>query len=356
MKRKRRIPGHNLAFLDVMACGLGAAILLFLIVKHHTGAQLVIEDAVSSDREVLSMLQQSEANLTEQVAALSEQIETLEGINQETEALIEAQKAKQDELSDLKVQIAIEQARSAILEQQIARIQPQQSADIVNDPQRGEEDYLIGLKVQGKRIAILLDRSASMTDAKLVDIITRKLGSNATKQKGPKWHRTIRVARWLLARLPEDSQVSVITFNDKANILNQGRWTSARDSKQINGIITEIINTVPTGATNLEAGLRQLDRLKPAATDIYVVTDGLPTQSLSSLVLKVRCQKSAASVSGHCREVIFNTAIARAAPKGRTKVNVILLPIEGDPSAAPLFWNWTARTGGMLLVPAVGWP
>ena len=70
-----------------------------------------------------------------------------------------------------------------------------------------EEDYLIGLKVEGKRIAILLDRSASMTDAKLVDIITRKLGSNARKKQGPKWHRTIRVARWLLARLPDDSQV-----------------------------------------------------------------------------------------------------------------------------------------------------
>ena len=358
MKRKRRIAGANLAFLDVMACGLGAAVLLFLIIKHHTGAQPIVEDAVSSDREVLSMLKQSEADLVEQVKTLSERIGTLEAMNKSTEEMIETHKAKQDELSGLKVQIAIEQAKKAALEKQVVNQQPQQTADVIDDPQVGEEDYLVGLKVEGKRIAILLDRSASMTDAKLVDIITRKLGSNARKKQGPKWHRTIRVARWLLARLPDDSQVAVIVFNDKGKILNRGKWASARDKQQINDIISEIVSAVPTGATNLEAGLRELDRLKPVATDIYVVTDGLPTQSVSSLGLQLQrnCKKSASIVTGQCRELIFDTAISRSAPRGRTKVNVILLPIEGDPSAAPRFWNWTAKTGGMLLVPAAGWP
>lgn len=356
MLRRRRITGGGLAFLDVMACGLGAAILLFLIVKHHTGAQPVIEDAVSSDREVLTMLQHTEASLTEQLGSLSERIAMLEAANRSAEQLAEERKAKQDELSGLKFQIAIEQAKKASLEQQIARNQPQQTTDIIDDPQVGEEDYLIGLKVEGRRIAILIDRSASMTDAKLVDIITRKLGSSAARKQGPKWHRTIRVARWLLARLPDDSQVAVIAFNDKGKILNRGQWTGAKDTQQINGIIAEIVDLIPTGATNLEAGLRALDRLKPAATDVYVVTDGLPTQSISSLGFQRKCRKSAATVTGHCRELIFDTAISRAAPKRGTKINVILLPIEGDPSAAWRFWNWTADSGGTILVPAVGWP
>jgi hypothetical protein len=38
------------------------------------------------------------------------------------------------------------------------------------------------------------------------------------------------------------------------------------------------------------------------------------------------------------------------------KVNVILLPIEGDPQASPEFWNWTASTGGLLISPAESWP
>ena len=38
------------------------------------------------------------------------------------------------------------------------------------------------------------------------------------------------------------------------------------------------------------------------------------------------------------------------------ETNVILLPLEGDPEAAPNFWMWTANTGGLLLIPSKDWP
>ncbi len=356
MKRNRRPLGSNIAFLDVMACGLGAAILLFLIVKHHTGAPPVIQDAVSYDGEVLAELQQTEASLTEQIKAMAAQISRQEAQFEADQQLLDQHKAKQAELIVLELEIAREEAKNTALEKELSQIRPQQTADIVSDQRVGEEDYLIGLKVAGERIAILLDRSASMTDARLVDIITRKLGSDVQKRQGPKWNRTVRVARWLLARVPENSQVAVIAFNEQADILNKGGWAGSRDSHQINGLITEIASLVPTGATNLEAGLRALNRLKPSPTDIYIITDGLPTQSVSSPGLQTRCRKRANNVSGRCREVLFLSSLSHSAPAGNKKVNVILLPIEGDPSAAPLFWNWTANTGGLLLVPAVGWP
>ena len=50
--------------------------------------------------------------------------------------------------------------------------------------QGGEEDYLLGLKVEGRRIAILIDRSASMTDERLIDIIRRKVRTDAEKRAG----------------------------------------------------------------------------------------------------------------------------------------------------------------------------
>ena len=34
MKRRRRSEGFNLAFLDIMSCGLGAMVLVFILVKY----------------------------------------------------------------------------------------------------------------------------------------------------------------------------------------------------------------------------------------------------------------------------------------------------------------------------------
>ncbi len=357
MRRKRRDLGTNIAFLDVMACGLGAAVLLFLIVKHHAGAEPVIEDAVSYDGETLLMLEETQASLAGQIQAITRQIESKEAQNETSERLTEAHQGKLEELASLQIQIEQEQARNSALEREVVQIRPQQTADVIQDPQIGEEDYLIGLKVEGRRIAILLDRSASMTDAKLVDVIVRKLRSDADKQQGPKWNRTIRVARWLLARLPSTSQVAVIAFSEEAEILNGGAWADSRDAPRIGSLTAEIAGLVPTGGTNLEAGIRALKRLRPAATDVYIVTDGLPTRSVSSPGTLTGCRKKSENVSGRCRAELFFTSLDHTTPLwAGMKVNVILLPIEGDPEAAPLFWNWTARTRGLMLVPAVGWP
>ncbi len=42
-------------------------------------------------------------------------------------------------------------------------------------------------------------------------------------------------------------------------------------------------------------------------------------------------------------------------PRG-IPVNIILLPMEGDPEAASAFWKLAARTDGSLLSPARDWP
>jgi hypothetical protein len=36
--------------------------------------------------------------------------------------------------------------------------------------------------------------------------------------------------------------------------------------------------------------------------------------------------------------------------------NAILFPFEGDPSAAGLFWQLSALTGGITLIPDNDWP
>lgn len=355
MKKIRRSQGSALAFLDVMACGLGVAILLFLIVKHNTG---------SSDTE--SSQQETEENRVELLAQLNEQKDRLgqelafaeqqKNLRRERSAQLSEIEAKQQTLADLNRQIQSETIRKTKLEQEVVATQPRQATDILEDSQVGEEQYLLGLEVKGQNIAILIDRSASMTDELLIEIISRKIRSDSDKKKGPKWKRTLRTVKWLLNRVPEKSNVIAVVFNDRARILNGGRWATGRDGNALQAIVDEVAQLVPTGATNLEAALKTLKTVSPSPSDIYIITDGLPTKSSSSPILLSRCRNKATVVSGECRKAYFQRSLSSAAPPRGRKVNVILLPLEGDPEAAPQYWAWTAKTGGLLLIPSTNWP
>lgn len=348
MRRRHRAPGGLLAFLDVMACGLGASILLFLIVRHHEGkpAEPAPEPASGTVEQL--------AELESEAAALDDEIKELKG--ELAEAL--EQQQEQDpvpknentaQIADLQRKIAREKALNAQLRREIESFPPEQSGDPVADPQRGEENYLIGLKVEGRNIALLVDRSASMTDEKLIDIIGRKVGSDSNKQAGPKWQRTLRTVRWLLQRLPAASKATVVAYNDKAAMLGQ-EWFNAKDKTAIEEIYKKLDELVPTGGTNLEAGFRKIGELDPIATDIYLVTDGLPTQAANT---RSHCE---GTVDGPCRVQLFNPAARFALGLG-ARINVVLLPLEGDPEAVSNYWMaLTSPSRGTLLTPAGSWP
>ena len=356
MKHTRRYQGNSLAFLDVMACGLGAAVLLFLIVKHNTGSAVEPEpkpDIQLQQSAVLANLIEERERLSKQIEVESQKSASEEKRQNENQKKLEAKNKKIKELQNLTSKIEQQKNRKSTLREDIVRIQPQQSTAIIDNPQIGEEDYLIGLKVEGRRIAILIDHSASMTDNLLIALLIRKNRSDSAKKQGPKWKRTIRVANWLLARLPKDGEVAVVAFNDQAKKLGKGTWTDNRDRKGIQDILLDIEKLVPTNATNLAAGLNELFRLSPQPTDVYLVTDGLPTKG-ASLGILTGCRANSQTISGDCRKKLFRSSI-RNYPSSQ-KVNVILMPLEGDPEGAPEFWEWTSATGGLLLVPSQGWP
>ena len=49
MARKRRFNAFSLSFLDVMSCGFGAVVLIFLIIEHSTD-----EDVRAVSRDLLA--------------------------------------------------------------------------------------------------------------------------------------------------------------------------------------------------------------------------------------------------------------------------------------------------------------
>lgn len=335
-----------------MSCGLGAIILVLMLVKHDIEHVSDESERLTADLERLTKTEEDLSakvvNTLRAKAVTAGQVEALESEVSQVER----------EIDQKQVEITQRRSDEKALEETIESIEVIDNTDVIENPQTGEENYLIGLRVEGKRIGILVDSSASMTDEKLIDIIRRKNMDVASRVQAPKWQRTRRVANWLLARLPRDSTVSVVSFSEQAEVLGvSGTW--GNDAPGLGRIAADLERVVPSGGTNLAAGLKAIAAHKP--TDIYLVTDGLPTAGTSgykSLNPFSGCSAlwgGSASISGECRARLFRHTVNNS---GLTKVrtNVILLPLEGDPEAAAYFWRWTAQTEGLTISPAVSWP
>jgi Mg-chelatase subunit ChlD len=350
--KRKKSEGFNLAFLDIMSCGLGAIILVFMLVKHHVEDSSVEVDKLKNE---IATLKQSKKHSLQTL----KDVETQLAENAAQTASTKQQLAERQTLLDQHASDA-EHASKEIeaLKSDIKGIKVVKKEDLVETQQINEENYLLGLKVEGQKIAILVDSSASMTHEKLIDIIKTKNGSPAEKQQAAKWLRTKRVVEWLLARLPQNSDVAVIAFNDKTKILGQLGWTTASTSN-VSTILNDLRALTPQGPTNLHLGLEAINKLSP--TNLYVVTDGLPTKGESrytSLNPFASCSSllgNANTISGACRVKLFKQTILETA-RPNMQVDVILLPIEGDPDAINQYWQWTAATGGLVISPASNWP
>ena len=339
-----------------MACGLGAVVLLFVLLKYDIGRRVNEEDNLSRELTSLQLREQQ----------LSKKIKVVDKLSLEEEELRRELRDRitkiTKELEVINQNLSSQEQKNQALKNAIETTPIQKPTDVIQDPSLGEEEYVLGLKVEGARIAILIDHSASMTDVKLVDIISRKTRSDAIKKMGPKWMRTQKIVRWLLARLPERARVAVIAFNDKARTLGPAQWVKGRDANALEKIISAVDNLIPVGPTNLQEGLDHLRKLNPRPTNLYLITDGLPTMGNSNyggLFSFLSCSSllgKSMNISGECRKELYRQTLKDSGPGPGTTANIILLPIEGDPEASPEYWNWSAATGGLLISPAEGWP
>ncbi len=337
-----------------MSCGLGAIILVFMLVKHKVDVAHPEVDALEQE---LAELRAAEDTLSQQIArAMADRMRVESNADKAKQTLTQSQKdlaVRQREAADQQAQLARQQA-------EIERTEVAEVSDVIENSGVGEETYVMGLKVEGRKIGILIDSSASMTDEVLIDVIRRKNSSDTDKQAGPKWQRTKRIGQWLLARLPKSSSVKVIAYNDQTQTLGPDGWVGATDNKGLGDILGDMDGLVPSGATDLQAGLKLMKAANPS--DVYVVTDGLPTQGDSnykSLNPFASCSAlwgQASTISGECRLKLFNHTVQSTSFRPGVPVNVVLLPIEGDPQASVAYWSWTSTTGGLLISPAVSWP
>ena len=334
MRQKRETNISTLAFIDVMACGLGAVILLFFILDFNQEPipQTINEPTVENNTARLrdkytEMLTAKDSRLNE-IKALTKKI------SNSTVTLLETELKQQDM-------------------DETAEPEPQTK-------DRDEANQLIGLAVTGPKIQILLDTSASMAFPALIDILSGlEDRSGKILGSGRKWRQAKNITRWLIKKAPDSSQLKITGFSDKITFESSSWGSSISTLDQFN---TSIRNISPKNGTSLSTVLEHMQRNSSGATDIYLVTDGLPTLSensnpISAIGEFIKGCKNPNSkyVSGECREKFFLEAINKFAKQSSITVNVILLALEGDPRAAHNYLHWANSTGGTLFSPTTHW-
>lgn len=358
MARKHRTTNSfSLSFLDIMSCGLGAAVLIFLLLKH-------VVDGPSKVTEVQTYAEVSllEEEIKEGEESLVRIRNTISDISDETVTAKGLARQIQEDINKLKSQLEEIAPDSSVdiegLRNKIARLESQKEAldntvpagnkayEFTGD---GERQYLTGLKIGGERALILIDASASMLDESIVNIVRRRNMTNELKLQAPKWQRAQAIAQWVVANLPLTSDFQVLTFNnDTSPAYGQeiNQWYEVGDYQTTSAVVNGIMQTVPENGTNMAQVFTQAMSMTPKPDNIYLVTDGLPTIEDSN--------STTGSVTGVERYRLFWRAIDEILPG--IPVNTLLLPLEGDPYAAGSFWALALQTRGSMITPARDWP
>lgn len=354
MFKREKNDGFNLAFLDVMACGLGAIILIFMLVDFRSFDATPVEEQKRLEAELFALENQK-----------TQLQKSLDEVNDKIALFLQGQADADKNVGDIKVQqqalqgaISQEIAVVADLEDQLAAVQKEVTAsDNVTLQGSGEENYLIGLKVDQKNIGILVDKSASMLDESLSGVLRARAKSDAEKLNQSKWLRTKRIVQWILARAPQNATVTLYGFSENAVRLGSANLNNVSNSSALQSMLSDLNKLVPEGGTNLERGLQAISKANPNMQELYIITDGLPTQGTNrSLSNKAKCASffgNSNTISGECRVSLMQSAM-QIAPAVRT--NIVLLPMEGDPQAPDLYWRWAKSTYGTMIAPEGNWP
>ena len=361
--RQRPINVFSLSFLDVMSCGFGAIILFFMIINADTvkrkeklsenlqGEVERLEVEVTEGRKYLVELKNSieeSEDVVEKTEGLSKRV--IEQIQQKRKELAESENdtlAKTEHINKLKAELKSLEEANKRLEAGATEAESQGSS-LVHFAGQGQRQYITGLSISGEHLVILVDTSASMLADRIVNVIRNRVLPDKDKIRAVKWQQVVKTVEWISTRIPRDSQFQIIAFNEKLNKLaeEEQEWLDGGNPKHLRTAINEMRSTIPEKGTSLFHVFEYIQQLEPRPDNVYLLTDGLPTQGESKPFRN--------KVSSERRLRYFSEAVAEL--PGNVPINVVLFPIEGDPQAASAYWMLTSRTNGVFFSPANDWP
>lgn len=360
MKRGRReVPVFSLSFLDVISCGFGAAILLFMLVDHAR-----VDRDLSANDEMIARVNALESELLDGRqdllslrAALDDNEDATETASRDAQRLREKIEQLKAALPQAENSATTRSARLQQLQDELlaleSRVQEMRAAskDSSGDANRtvageGRRQYLQGLQVSGSRVLILIDTSASMLGESIVDAVRRRNMSDERRRAAPKWRRSVATVDWITAQIEPTARFQLIGFSENARTLagSSPEWVPASGAK-LDAAVSALRDIAPVGGTNLAAAFAMAAAMSPPPDNLYLITDGLPTRG---------AKPGGATVSGRERARLFEEAAA-ALPRS-VPVNIVLLPMEGDPRASAYFWQLAQASGGAFLEPSRDWP
>ena len=365
MARKRRqFEVFSMSFLDCMSCGFGAVILFFMIINAQ-----VREETETDPTERMAEVKKLEIEILDgrkdmvlaknTLEDLKDEKETAEGQIEQIIALIaelQAELAQYDNETLAKIE-RIEKLQSDIksLEEEVKRLlalkaeEENQGMRLREFKGEGDRQYLTGLKLGGDRTLILVDRSASMLDETIVNIIRRRNMSNSDKLRAVKWRQVVASVDWLTSQFKPGSEFQIYMFNNEAAPVikgSEGTWLKADDATQLDAAIRELRRTPPENGTNTRAAFEIAASLSPRPDNIILLVDSLPTMMESTTNRRM--------VTGRDRLSMHGRSI-RALPSG-IPVNILLFPMEGDYDAAIAYWTLAYGTGGSFMAVSRDWP
>ena len=364
-RRRRKFDIFSMSFLDTICCAFGAIVLLYMILN-AAGSKAFQKDTSELRAEVDKLEEevlQGYADLVVLRNSLQKSetdAERAEGLS--TRVLDETEKLREQladaDKSAVSRREAIERLKADLRQTEESRKRLQAGTPAAGTPGNrvkgftgsGDRQYLSGLKLGGEHIAILVDVSASMLDETVVNVIRLRNMPESRRLASEKWRRTVATVDWLTAQIPAKSKFQVLAFNTRAWPIvpdSTGRWLDGSDAKALTDVVTNLRRTVPADGTSLENVFTLMNTLSPAPDNVFIITDGLPTQGASPPLVRK-------TIDGDGRLKLFERALGKY--PSRVPANVILMPMEGDPAAPGAFWTLTRRTNGAFLMPAKDWP
>jgi len=362
--RARSVTPVGLSFLDAMTCGLGAVILLFMIINaamrdHSVTVTSDLRAEVDRlEREVLeghrnlvelrnAIIDTDRERVLTQGLALR-MIESLEEIRIELATFEASTLARRDHINQL-------QADLKSLEEDARRLSASLPSDETpGDRVRahigdGDRQYLTGLKVGGSRILFLVDSSASMLGSTIVNVIRRRNLADEDKVRAAKWRQALATMDWLTTQIPRESRFQIYSFTTSASAVvpdSGGQWLDGSDREVLDEAVRRMRAIVPGDGTSLFHAFAVATELNPRPDNIVLLTDGLPTVG--------KTPARASTISARQRIKLFNRALDQLPPG--IPINVILYPMEGDPAASSAFWKLAINSRGSFMSIAEDWP
>jgi hypothetical protein len=345
-RRKRSFSTFNLSFLDIMSCGFGAVVLVFLIIDHSIEVESrelnvdllsevsLLEEDIRVGRRTwwpcATPSNETDLEIVEtqgRATRVSEEVEEYEAL---VAALVPDGLSEDEAIEQLKAEVQSLEEEVKELRQAAEEQSGKSARSFVGD---GNRQYLTGMNLGGRNIAILLDVSASMLADKPGEHHPPAQHGRGSCSAAPKVDPRPEhggLAHGAAARGQRIPGHHLQHAGPHGATRHRGQWLEVADQAQLEKVSRRPARTDPRRRH------QPRERLPLPADPVTGAGQHLPDHRRTADA--GRGAPRGSKVSGNQRQRLFRQAV-RQLPAG-VPVNIILAPMEGDPSPPRSSGSW----------------